>query len=194
MKTKLLVICSMGVIGTSTLELKAIAGSEPLTTDLRDYSITFIPRHADQDRGEAQRFIKHSEIMAKTEPAIFACRDAFPSKPGVRYFTLQRPDASNIVAIVRVDTDGRCMLNPESSGDYGPIPSLGTLSLSQADLLWGPPVQTKSVAARSYHLIFVGKGSELNFHLDVEFQNQHVLRYKLSCDSDKTILSDWHSV
>ncbi|MFN8555586.1 MAG: hypothetical protein U0103_29320 [Candidatus Obscuribacterales bacterium] len=194
MNKKLIAFFSMAVIGISTLEHRAIAGSETSTADLRNYSIKFIPHRSEQDLGEAERFIKHTEIMANAEPAMFACRDAFPSKPATRYLTLRRPAASNIVAIVKVDTAGQCVLNPDGWGDYGPVPPLGALSLSQTDLLWGGREIERNETSRSYDLIFIGKNSTTTFHLDVEFQNQRVFRYKVRCDSDKTILPEWHSV
>lgn len=114
-----------------------------------------------------------------------------------RFFTLTKPEQNNVVAILEIEPNGVCTLNPKGWGDYGPIPPLNKLGLREADLLWGPAESKKNsdqAADRIYGLVFSNSKLEKKFHLDVIFKDQLFSKYRFRCETDSTIASEWRSV
>ncbi|HEY9784494.1 MAG TPA: hypothetical protein V6D17_03760 [Candidatus Obscuribacterales bacterium] len=106
---------------------------------------------------------------------------------------LNRPGASNAVAILVVKPDGTPNLNPDCF-DYGPIPRLREITSAQAEQLWSvkPADQPKKDGIRTFDLRSYEPNS---FKLDVEFQNDHLRKFRVRTNDCATrINNNWYEV
>jgi hypothetical protein len=107
------------------------------------------------------------------------------------FILLRRPSDGRCVAVVEVSSDGSVVLNPRSTvfpknpfrkycWDYGPIPILAEMSISQADHLWGETGKSESNdVKRTYRLKTFNSPKDPDFFLDLIFKNDYVEKYRL---------------
>lgn len=92
--------------------------------------------------------------------------------------TLQRPQSNCCVAILRIQNDGKVILNPEGYV-YGPIPPLIKMSEKQADELWkteGRKRVTEKIV--SYDLVRCGDPQK-TVQIDIIFRKNGVQKYRI---------------
>ena len=106
-------------------------------------------------------------------------------------FLLTRPGETNVVAVIVVRMNGVSILNPKGF-EYGLIPALSELTMSQADELWGAR-QTEhpsgALNERTYKL--ATKGNK-EFWIDLTFEGQRLQKYRMR--SSELNSSSWCSV
>lgn len=119
------------------------------------------------------------EDIAKVEPA----KD--PSDCAVRPNTVCRSpckrelwvkNGNRCVAIVRVESDDRVVLNP-AGFNYGPIPALKILTEAEADVLWGTKSKQKKGAIVAYTLPTYQSADEIT--IEAIFENSRLRKYKI---------------
>lgn len=95
------------------------------------------------------------------------------------------------VAIIRVELDGKLVLNPEGKGfDYGPIPALCDMTQLQADELWG--TETKSVKGDVVTYKLMSYQSRSDLFIDMVFREDRIYRYKVRSGLIEN--SEWNAV
>lgn len=186
-KTNLFVFCSIGFLASSATALAADKGIEEVMAkkcpensspsrknNLKEWCI--LPEGL--GRTEGPRDIPDHAIR----PAVakYPCKKEIWVRSGKR-----------CVAIIRVELDGRLMLNPEGKGfDYGPIPALRDMTQLQADELWG--TETKSLQGDVVTYKLTSYQSRNDLFIDVIFRDDRICRYKVR--SDLIEQSNWNNV
>jgi hypothetical protein len=181
-----------GVLAITTLFVCLVAStSAEETSSIDTHSITAL-RHSKQELQDLER---QKQNLAK---GMHVCNfsNAFDG-----CVPLRTPSGTRNVAIVKVQLNGACELNPIGRFDYGPIPPLNKMTIDVADRLWGISEESKSNTERTYHL--VQPHADENFFLDTVFVNGRLERYRFRStswiridDGDKyvQISPDWHQV
>jgi hypothetical protein len=162
--------------------------------DLENYSIVLRPQIDEEDQNEQETRAKLLDLAHRSYP-IIACRQmvARPRHPKAQILALSKPGKTNISALLVVQPDTTYMLNPTGFGDYGPIPSISKLTLSDCEQLWGTKAdlhhaRSTSKIDRTFDLVLAGQ-HPLHFHLDTTFQNGLLKRYRARCDEPVPVLS-----
>ncbi|MBS1957099.1 MAG: hypothetical protein JST89_23115 [Cyanobacteria bacterium SZAS-4] len=153
-------------------------GEPNKSVDLKSYSITLDVRGK-----RIPAYVPAFEPETRTTRCGWSSRQRRFSYTS--YFPVTRPGETNFVAVIKTVSDGPTVLNPVRGFDYGPIPLLTSLTVEQADALWGKAIKEKTASElwqqKTYQLDSINiNGIQKTFLLDCSFKNGRLSGYAIS--------------
>jgi len=126
------------------------------------------------------------------------CTETWSAPIGLLY-PLKKPKQNNVVAVLEVEPNGEYTLNPAGLANYGPIPALSSLTVSEANQLWGHTSNSdvrnsfEPSTKKTYDLGFA-RSDKNSVQLDLVFKHNLLQSYRVRTKDIVPLSSAWRLV